>query len=105
MIRVRDARNESYPRDMFDEPAWNMLLHLFVAHCEQYPVTENDIISLSGASVAQGRSWLQRLVADGQIVIQNNGENVEFTADSLEQMRDFIDRTEIILRSKLSSLT
>lgn len=91
LIRVRAARQDAYPSEIFDEHGWNMLLHLFVAASENDVMSEAGIIEASGASSAVGRRWLGYLLADGQISDRGDGEDVTFTPSSLTRMRAFLD--------------
>jgi hypothetical protein len=98
LLRVREVRQESYPSEIFDEFAWNMLLHLFVTTSNNEVMTENRMIDMSGASMAVGRRWLAHLLADGQISDRGDGQDVSFTPDSVARMRAFLDRARNIHR-------
>jgi hypothetical protein len=103
LIPIRAVRHKGYPSQLFDEYAWNTLLHLFVALSENETTTEQDLISLSGTSLASGRKWLVLLLNDGKIA--DRGEDVAFTRSSVKHMRSFLDEAAAIHRLTEVDLT
>ena len=96
LIVVRTIRAESFPSELFDEHAWNMLLHLFSALTDNETVSEADLIRRADASLNFGRRWITHLVKDGQIEARSDGDDVALTASAIERMRMFLDRAENI---------
>jgi hypothetical protein len=92
LIKIREVRHESFPSELFDEHAWNMLLHLFVAMANNDVMTEAAMVQLSGASHSVGRRWLGHLLADERIEDRVEGDDIILTASSVSSMRLFLDR-------------
>jgi hypothetical protein len=49
-LRAEQARSELFGRDLFPNPGWAMLLHLFVSDAEGRPVTSAGICAAAGVS-------------------------------------------------------
>lgn len=96
LILVRDARQDHFKHEIFDEYAWNMLLHLFVALSNNETMSEERMIELSGGIEAVSRRWLAFLMGIGDIVTRDDGEDIAFTPDSANRMRQFLDRAAAI---------
>lgn len=91
LLADRQDRYKLFPSEIFDEYAWNMLLHLFVSLAENRVMTEERLILLSGASTMTGQRWLYHLYRDGQVEPRIAGEDVILTPDSLRRLRLYLD--------------
>lgn len=60
-IRVRRARTYYLPREIFADPAWDMLLGLLEAEVQGRQVSLEDICSMSGTSASSALRWLKVL--------------------------------------------
>ena len=96
LLKVRAVRTSLFPSELFDEHAWNMLLHLFSALTENETISEEDLIQQSSESTAVGRRWLAHLVKDGQIEARENGDDVRLTPSAVANMRIFLDQANDI---------
>jgi hypothetical protein len=96
LLTVRGLRHESFPSEIFDEHAWNMLLHLFSAQVDNETVTEADLIRRSHTTFSVGSRWLQHLVADGQVEAREDGDDVALTASAVDRMRTFLDAAQAV---------
>ena len=94
LIDVRALRKSSFPSELFDEHAWNMLLQLFSALTDNETVSESDLILRAGATPSFGRRWIMHLVKDGQIEAREDGDDVALTAGAIDRMRTFLDRAD-----------
>ena len=95
-IELRRLRCEKFPSEIFDEHAWNLLLHTFVADVDNNLVSSEVLFDKSGMSEAVGRRWLAHLVKDGQIESHGDGNDIHLTARSIAAMRDYLDRVRLI---------
>ncbi len=48
-ISERQARRAQFGIDLFGEPSWEMLLHLYIAHIEGTPLSTKAVLAASGA--------------------------------------------------------
>lgn len=90
IIKDREERYALFPSDIFDEYAWNMLLHLFVALSEGRVLSEDRLIGLANTSKAIGQKWLYYLAKDRQIKDRFVGDDVELTPDALAKLRKYL---------------
>jgi hypothetical protein len=90
LLRVRSLRSDVFPSEIFDEHAWNILLHLFVAQAKGDAVSETKLISLAGTAPGIGQRWLAHLVADAQVEPYANGGAVTLTPSALDRMEGFL---------------
>ncbi len=69
---VRKSRGRFLDRSLFGEPAWDMLLALYISHVEQYRLKVTDLIHESRATSSTGLRWIVKLQAAGLIVRREN---------------------------------
>ena len=92
ILAVRAERKRIFPSELFDESAWNMLLILFAGHVDNEEITEQVLLSRSGAGRTAGRRWIAHLVADGQVAYRGDDDDVVLTAECVTRMRLFLDQ-------------
>ncbi|RYF40558.1 MAG: hypothetical protein EOO38_21755 [Cytophagaceae bacterium] len=90
LLSERDRRYALFPAEMFDEFAWNMLLHLFVHLANNDVMTEAHLIELSHATRSVGKRWIRHLVADKQIEDRHDGDDVTLTAGAVDRLRRYL---------------
>lgn len=96
ILSLRAFREENFPRALFDEYAWNMLLLLFVGLANNEVVTERSLIERADVTHNAGRRWIAHLVSDGHIVARNDGDDVILTEAATDALRDFLDRVSVL---------
>lgn len=69
---VRKSRVRFLDQDLFGEPAWDMVLALYIAHIEQYRLKVTDLVHESLASSSTALRWIIRLQKIGLIVRREN---------------------------------
>lgn len=67
LLKLRRARDRLMDPRLFGEPSWDMLLELFVAHCDGKPVTVSALAQASGAPTTTGLRYIL-LLADAELV-------------------------------------
>jgi hypothetical protein len=93
LLEMRALRESAFPRELFDEYAWNMLLHLFVGLASNEIMTEVALCKRADVTTHAGRRWLQHLLNDGEIESRSDGDDVVLTPAAIDRMRSFLDRT------------
>ena len=73
--RARDAAAGA-DADLFAEPAWDIMLSLFVAHGERRRPALAEMMEVSGVRPAAARRWIDQLAARGLIGIGTSDECV-----------------------------
>ena len=66
-IAYRHRRQDFFDRDLFDECAWDMLLHLFIADLQGQPITDEHLVAEAGCSLPVGLRWMAHLEKEGDI--------------------------------------
>lgn len=101
VLSVRLARHAIFESDLvaaFGEPAYDMVLAIYIAAATGQPVSVSKALSAAGLSQATGLRCIQRLVAIGAVVR---------TEDPRDRRRSFValtERTAQSLERHLSSL-
>jgi DNA-binding MarR family transcriptional regulator len=67
MLRRRQVRSLYFPRSMFSEPAWDILLALYVAECAGLPTTVSNLAVRVQVPTTSSLRWLGYLEAQGLI--------------------------------------
>lgn len=67
IVAKRRARSRHFPPEIFGEPAWDMLLDLFIAAHEGKPVSVSSACIASGAPATTALRWLVRLETLGLV--------------------------------------
>lgn len=61
LLAQRAARFDYLPAELFHEPAWDMLLALFVAHEERRTMNVKTLVSSAAAPVTTSQRWIDHL--------------------------------------------
>jgi predicted Rossmann fold nucleotide-binding protein DprA/Smf involved in DNA uptake len=67
LYRQRRQRDEALGSALFGEPAWDLLLQLFVARAEQRPVSIMSVSIAAGLSRESVLAWVSRLEEHGLV--------------------------------------
>jgi hypothetical protein len=84
VIDARSRRGAFLPPSLFADPAWDMLLDLFMAHLSQVRISISSLCVASNVPTTTALRWLK--------VMQDRGL-VERRSDPLDARRHFIDLT------------
>lgn len=67
------ARQKSiFPAEIFADPAWDILLHLYASHLDQQRETMTGIICLAGVPATTGLRWVHKLVEVGLLALRDD---------------------------------
>ena len=91
LLAVRAIRTASFPPEIFDEHAWNMMLHLFSALVDNQTVSQEVLFSRAKVEPSYGNRWLQYLMANDQVDQREDGDDVALSVDGIARMRSFLD--------------
>ena len=84
ILRARAARTEYLSPRLFAEPAWDMLLELYVSHLMQRRVSITDLCEASRVPPTTALRWIDGIMAEGLVCRMR---------DPLDARRVFIDLT------------
>jgi hypothetical protein len=86
----RRARDAHFPSDLFGEPAWDLLLALFMALQEGRELGAAEACGAAGLDPLAGRPLLARVEATG--LIERTRTGVKLTSEGVERMTDYLTR-------------
>lgn len=95
ILEDREARYVLFPSEIFDEYAWNMLLHLFVALSQDEILSEKQLIDLVHTTRNIGQRWLYQLAKDGQVDSRLSGDDVRLTPEAVTKLRKYLENANI----------
>ena len=61
LLKQRVARFDYFPAELFHEPAWDMLLALFVAHEDRKTLNVKSLVGSANAPVTTSQRWIDHL--------------------------------------------
>lgn len=67
IIATRKARRRFFPADLFHEPAWEMLLALFIVYEGEHTMNVKTLVSCSDAPATTSQRWIDHLHKSGLI--------------------------------------
>lgn len=85
LIALQSSRNIPELPPLFADPAWDMLLDLFVARAEQRPVSVSSLCIAANVPASTAHRWIQALI---------DQEAVRRRADPVDRRRIFIEITD-----------
>ena len=97
--RARQARARIIGKNLFGEPAWDMLLELYALSLEQHECSVSSICLASGAPPTTALRWLDKLQGCGLVVREDDTLDarrtwVRLSDEGLSRMRRYFDLRE-----------
>lgn len=74
ILDVRRARSRFLPPELFGEPAWDLLLELFVADAKGQRLTARNVSGSASVAPSVMTRWLKHLSQVGLIVGDGSGD-------------------------------
>jgi DNA-binding MarR family transcriptional regulator len=95
-LRCRRLRERLLPREIFGEPAWDILLDLYAAHLEGKAVSISSACIASAVPTTTALRWLSKLVECGLIERSLDASDarrahVRITEDGLQAVTRWVD--------------
>jgi hypothetical protein len=73
-LMLRRERMRDLPSELFSEPAWDLLLELFVADHRGYRLTARDVSDRSNTPTSVMGRWLLHLTKIGLVIGDGSGD-------------------------------
>ena len=97
--RIRDmrkARTRFFDIDLFGEPAWDIILALYLSDAEGYRLKVTDLVNESQATASTALRWIDRLQELGLITRRENpldrrSQFLEMPADGLRKITALLE--------------
>jgi hypothetical protein len=91
LLSQRRQREELLGPELASEPAWTMLLALFVAHEEGKPANVAEVCAAAGTPPATALRWLATVASEGKIkwgtaTRSPDGDSIELAPDLAERL-------------------
>lgn len=97
MYTARRDRDSFFDNDLFGEPAWDILLDLYIAHSEDRPISVSSAGIAACAPPTTGLRWVAALVERGLVERRQDEKDrrvtyVMLTDQGVLAMERFLDR-------------
>ncbi|MFC3579512.1 hypothetical protein [Sphingomonas hylomeconis] len=96
LLRIRRARARNLPADLFSEPAWDLLLELFVADAQGSRITGGEVSSRNGIHDSVMSKWLRHMTKIGLLIGDGTGnlnDLLTLSAKGLAAMENTLSET------------
>lgn len=95
LYQVRRRRNRYFPEHLFAEPAWDILLDLFVNGVRNRPISITSACIAGGIPATTGLRWLGVLEREGLLVREVSADDarvtwVRLSDEGMNAMRSYI---------------
>ncbi len=95
IVAAQDSRRQILHGDLFADPAWDMLVHLFHAHLAGYRLTVSNLSRASGVPPTTALRWIDTMQERSLIVrVQNRLDKriifIELTEEARGSMYDYL---------------
>lgn len=97
LIAARELRCRFFNADLLREPAWDMLLYLFVKELEQQRVRILDLCLASGVAESAALRWIRALEIESLVLrrtgsLDDNATWIELSPHGSAAMRGYLRR-------------
>ena len=87
----RRRREEYFPAALFGEPAWDLLLALFIAHDDGRHISLDEAYSAAKMDPLEGPALVEKLVAAGLVTRSHNRWNaILLTERGTDRLSDYL---------------
>ena len=88
-IGLRALRYGHFPADIFDEYAWEMMLHMYIAVLRKQTMYVDNIVNLTSKNKSTGDRWIRHLVKEG--LAELSDDRITLSANALQRMNNYHD--------------
>ena len=86
-VALRALRYGHFPADIFDEYAWDMMLHMYIASLRKQLMYVDNIVNLTSKNTAIGSRWIKHLSAEN--MINMDGDLISLSEEALDRMNEY----------------
>jgi len=86
-VALRALRYGHFPADIFDEYAWDMMLHMYIARLRRQTIYVDNVINLTSKNKVIGERWIRHLTVEGMAT--QDGEVVALSDAAHERMEAY----------------
>jgi hypothetical protein len=93
LLAQRQRREEVLGLELASEPAWTMLVALFIAHEEGKPASVTEVCAAAGTPPATALRWLATVAAEGKVTwgtatTSPDGDTITLAPDMADRLRN-----------------
>jgi DNA-binding MarR family transcriptional regulator len=98
LISKRRRRDKYFVENIFQDPAWDILLYLYLTEIDKYPATVSSVCAASCVPQTTTLRWIERLekcgfVQRGPHPTSSRSRSVSLTSEGSSRMRGFLIQT------------
>jgi hypothetical protein len=86
-VALRALRYGHFPADIFDEYAWDMMLHMYIAALRRQTMYIDNAVNLTSKNKMIGDRWIKHLRAEGMIEVDD--DVVALSETALQRMNAY----------------
>lgn len=86
-VALRALRYGHFPADIFDEYAWDMMLHMYIAGLRNQIMYVDNAINLTSKNRRVGDRWIKHLQMEKMIEV--DGDQVRLSDGAMSQMHAY----------------
>jgi len=103
ILRFRDLRNELFAEQLFADPAWDMLLEIFMCDLTQQRISVSAACAGSRVPPTTGLRWAKLLEKRG--LIRRRNDPLDSRRVHLSLSEDAFTKMRLLMEHRLASLT
>jgi hypothetical protein len=90
VLAMRSGRHDHFPDILFGEPAWDLLLQLYVAEAERRQPTIEQCLAGSTAPSSTTMRWIRLLIEQGLVTEEAGGDVLSLTVTARQSLKAFL---------------
>ncbi|WP_125994297.1 hypothetical protein [Sphingomonas sp. S-NIH.Pt15_0812] len=90
-VALRALRYGHFPADIFDEYAWDMMLHMYIAGLRCQIMYIDNIVNLTSKNKSIGDRWIKHLTNEG--MAETDGDKIRLSDDAFDRMNFYHERS------------
>ncbi len=86
-VSLRALRYGHFPADIFDEYAWDMMLHMYIARLREQTMYVDNVVNLTSKNKFVGERWITHLKKEGMVEV--DGEKITLSSGCFDKMNEY----------------
>lgn len=95
-VALRSLRYGHFPADIFDEYAWDMMLHLYISRLRKQTLYIDNVVNLTSKNTIVGERWIKHLITES--IVEVDGEQVCLSQSGFERMDRFHEHAMSLIK-------
>ncbi len=86
-VALRALRYGHFPSDIFDEYAWDMMLHMYIGGLRGQTMYVDNIVNLTSKSKSIGDRWINHLIK--LEMVETDGDLITLSESGFDRMNEY----------------